>query len=285
MPRVNRTPRNSVNDRPAWLKLLLRRQKWLVKPVLVGGAAVVVAFVLVGFVQSAAPRGSLEGFGQRLGNLTGFAGLRVRHIEIQGRANTPEPVLLSALHVHKGEPIFGFSLDAARDRIESLSWVKEASVERRLPDTVVVNIQERRPFAIWQNNNKFLLVDRSGNVVAHQDVAAFRKLPLIVGPGAPEAAAALIDALNARPELQHFVVAAVRVGQRRWNLLMTDGANVMLPEGHVIVALDRLMQLQKTHDLLDRPLLAIDMRLPDRLVVRAKPADPSPGAKTQKKPT
>lgn len=285
MPSVNRTPRNSVNDRPARLKLLLRRQKWLLKPLLVAGAGLVVAFVFAGFLHSESPRGSIESFRERIGSLTAFAGLRVHKIEIEGRANTPQPLLLAALGVHKGEPIFGFSLDAARDRIESLSWVKEASVERRLPDTVVVNIEERRPFAIWQNDNKFVLIDRAGNVVAHEDVAAFRKLPLVVGPGAPKAAAALIDALTARPELQHFVVAAVRVGQRRWNLLMTSGANVMLPEGHEVAALDRLMQLQQGHDLLDRPLMAIDMRLPDRLVLRPKPGDAVPQPNTQKKPT
>ena len=90
----------------------------------------------------------------------------------------------------------------ARKRIETLSWVEQATVERRLPDTIVVNVEERRPFAIWQNNGKFVLIDRAGNVVAHQDVANFRNLPLVVGPGAPAAAAPLIDALTARPALQ-----------------------------------------------------------------------------------
>ena len=66
------------------------------------------------------------------------------------------------------------------------------------------------------------------------------------------------------------VVASVRVGERRWNLRMSNGSDVMLPEGHEVAALDRLMQLQQQHDVLDRPLAAIDMRLPDRLVFRPK---------------
>ena len=122
----------------------------------------------------------------------------------------------------------------ARQRIETLSWVEHATVERRLPGTVVVFLQERRPFAIWQNQGKFVLIDRSGQVVANQNVAEFRQLPLVVGPGAPAAAAALLDALTDRPELQKRVVAAVRVGERRWNLRLNNGADVLLPEGHEV---------------------------------------------------
>src|SRR6185312_7808388 len=125
---------------------------------------------------------------------------------------------------------------------------------RRLPGKVVVVLQERRPFAIWQNQGKFALIDRAGQLVANQNVAEFRQLPLVVGPGAPTDAATLIDALTNRPELQRRVIAAVRGGERRWNLRLNNGADVMLPEGHEIQALDRLMQLQQEHALLDRPL-------------------------------
>jgi cell division protein FtsQ len=98
----------------------------------------------------------------------------------------------------------------------------------------------------------------------------------------------LLDALTARPVLQARVVAAVRVGGRRWNLLMMNGTNVMLPEGHAAAALDRLMQLQQSHALLDRPLAAIDMRLPDRLVLRPRPdahGDTAANPNVPKKPT
>ena len=157
-----------------------------------------------------------------------------------------------------------------RQRIETLSWVQRATVERRLPNTVVVYLEERRPFAIWQNQGKFLLIDRDGQVVANENLATFKDLPLVVGPGAPSAAASLLDALTARPALQARVIAAVRVGERRWNLRLNNGADVMLPEGHETAALDRLMQLQESAAVLDRPLAAIDMRLPDRLVLRPR---------------
>lgn len=281
MPRVTR---NSVHDRPNRLKLLLRRQRRLLRPgawVIAGSVAVVLGAIML---HSARPGSALEALHRRIGSLTAFAGLRVRHIEIQGRQNTPEPLLRAALGIDKGMPILGVSLTAACQRVEALSWVKSAVVERRLPDTIVVTLTERRPFAIWQDDGKFMLIDRNGNVVTHQRITEFRQLPLVVGPGAPQAAAGLLDTLSTLPALQARVAAAVRVGDRRWDLQMNNHTEVMLPEGHAAAALDRLMQLQRSHDLLDRPLLAIDLRLPDRLVLRPRAAPPTTVDAT-KKPT
>ena len=276
MSRVTRGPRSSVKDRPGRWKLLLRRQKRLLRPAgWIGFAALVVLLGVIA-VHSAAPGGTLATLRERLGGATAFAGLRVTDVVIEGRANTPEPLLRAALGVSIGDPILGFSVELARQRLETLSWVEHATVERRLPGTVVLFLQERRPFAIWQNQGKFVLIDRNGQLVANQNVAEFRQLPLVVGPGAPAAAAPLIDALTDRPDLQRRVVAAVRVAERRWNLRLNNGADVMLPEGHEIVALDRLMQLQQNHALLDRPLAAIDMRLGDRLVLRPRPDEKKP---------
>ena len=270
MPRVTRTVRNSVKDRPAKSRLLLRRARRFVRPAAWG--LFISAFVGLGiFVTwSGTPGGTLLGLRERAGGATAFTGLRVTDIVIEGRANTPEPLLRAAIGVSRGDPILGFSVEQARQRIAALNWVEQATVERRLPGTVVVVLRERRPFAVWQNQGKFALIDRAGQVVADQAVAEFRHLPLVVGAGAPAAATALLDALASHPELEKWVQASVRVGERRWNLRLNNGGDVMLPEGHVREALDRLARLQQDQALLDRPLAAIDMRLPDRLVVRPK---------------
>lgn len=290
---MTRVPRNSVKDRPAKWKLLLRRQKRLLWPAGWMTCAIVLVLLLASVLHSASPGGTLSTMRERIGNATAFAGMRVSDIVIEGRANTPEPLLRAALGVSKGDPILGFSLEAARQRIASLNWIEHATVERRLPATVVVYLQERRPFAVWQNQGKFVLIDRAGQIVANEDVAKFHGLPLVVGAGAPVAAATLLDALTERPALSERVLAGVRVAERRWNLRMTSGTDVMLPEGHEIEALDRLMQLQQDHAVLDRPLLAIDLRLPDRLILRPKPephadtagTQPVPALPISKKPT
>jgi cell division protein FtsQ len=292
LARMTRTPRTSVKDRPAKWKLLLRRQKRFLRPAAWVLAALLPVLLIASALHSSAPGGTLATMRERLG---GVAGLRVTEIVIEGRANTPEPLLRAAIGVSKGDPILGFSVEQARQRIASLNWIEHATVERRLPGTVVVILQERRPFAIWQNQGKFVLIDRAGQIVANEDVAQFRSLPLVVGPGAPAAAAPLLDALTERPSLATRVVAGVRVAERRWNLRMTSGTDVMLPEAHEVEALERLMQLQQDHAVLDRPLAAIDLRLPDRLILRPKPephADtagaqpaPPPPPPAAKKPT
>jgi cell division protein FtsQ len=271
MPRVARTPRNSVNDRPGRLKLLLRRQKRLLRPgawVLTATLAVLLGIVVV---HSAEPGGALARMQDRLLAATGFTGLRVTDIRIEGRANTPESLLRATLGVSVGDPILGFSIAQAERRIETLSWVDHATIERRLPGTIVVQLQEHRPFAIWQNQGKFVLIDRAGQVVTNENVADFRQLPLLVGPGAPDGAAELIDALNTHPGISSRVVAAVRIGQRRWNLQMKSGMDVLLPEDHEAAALDRLSTLEQQHRLLDRPLQRIDLRLPNLLVIHPVP--------------
>jgi cell division protein FtsQ len=258
--------------RPSRLKLLMRRQRRNLR---------LVAFFAVGFcalmaavtvAHSAQKGGTIATLQERFGKAID---LRVAAITVQGRANTPEPLLRAALGVAVGDPILGFSVEGARSRIESLSWVEHVAVERRLPGTIVVDLVERRPFAIWQNAGKFQLIDRSGNVVENEDVSAFSDLPLVVGLDAPAHAAAMLDGLAAQPGIKSRVVAIVRVGERRWNLQLNNGITVMLPEGHEAVALTRLAELQTDQGLLDRPLVFVDMRLPDRLAVRAKPAPPA----------
>jgi len=282
MPRVTRPP---LARRPSRLKLLLRRQKKNIRPALwgLGGFAAVLAGIML--VRSAQPGGMLANARESLGRA---ANLRVEDVVIEGRANTPEPLLRAALGVRRGDAILGFSLEGARARIESLSWVEHAVVERRLPGTIKVSLTERRPFAVWQNQGRFVLIDRAGQVVANEDVAAFGDLPLVVGPGAPQAATAMLDALADQPALKARVLAVVRVGERRWNLRLKNGADVMLPEGAEVAAMAKLMELQATQALLDRPLAVLDMRLPDRMVLRPLPSAAQPAAsptQTARKPT
>ncbi|KAA5613728.1 FtsQ-type POTRA domain-containing protein [Rhodovastum atsumiense] len=271
-------------DRPGWWRLLWKRQRWLVRP---GLALLGLAAIGGGGYVAVQSIGQGESFRERFGHATAHLGLRVQQVTIEGRQKTPEPLLWAALGVRTGEPILGYSIDAARARIERINWVQSVTVERRLPGTIRVQLQERRPFAVWQLHGKFTLVDRGGEVVTDSDVASFaRDVPLVVGPGAPAAAAALIDALAVYPEIMSRMVAAVRVGERRWNLRMNNGADVLLPEGAEAPALAKLAEMHANLALLDRPLQVVDLRLADRLVVRPQPqpdrTDPKDGKPVRK---
>jgi cell division protein FtsQ len=265
MPRVKRNPARPA-DRPGRLKLLLKKQRRLRRPLAIAGACLVLLLAADVTARHMFPR---AGWRERLGAATAGLGLRVQNIVITGRDKTPLPLVEAALGVHVGEPILGISIRGARERLESIAWIRSATVERELPGTLHVAIVERTPFAVWQHDGHFRLIDRAGNIVTDADVTAFAgKVPLVVGEGAPQAAAELLDALAARPAIASRVIAAVRVGGRRWDLHTKEGSNVMLPEGAVVPALDRLVQLQSKLALLDRPLAVVDMRLPDRLRLR-----------------
>ncbi len=283
-------PPRAYAARPSRFGLLLRRQRRRMIPAILVLLALGGLGALATTVRSLQPGASVANWRERVGNAVG---LPVRDVVVEGREKTPEPMLRAALGISPGDKLLGFSLDAARARIEQLAWVQTATVERRLPGTVVVTLVERRPFAVWQSGGKFVLIDRRGQVVVEQDPAkdanAFATLPLVVGAGAPDAAATLIDTLAGFPELRSRVVAAVRVGERRWNLRLHNGADVLLPEGQEAAALGRLMDLQTSQQILDRPLQSVDMRLADRLVVRPapepKPPVSGPANQNQKRPT
>jgi len=289
MPRVKSPARLSIHDRPGRWKLLLRRVRRHARLGLGIAAGLGVLTLCWIALRTAEPGGAMAAAQARIDQMAANAGLRVQHVEVEGRVNTPEHVLRAAIGVARDDAILAVKLGPMKERIESLLSVQTATVERRLPDRIIVRLTEREPFAVWQFQGKFSLVDRAGKVV-ERDLTESRGLPLIVGAGAPTAAAPLIDALNQNPILLGHLIAAVRVGERRWNLRLNTGADILLPEDQEGVAITRLMALHQDQGLLDRPLKSVDLRLPDRLVVRpqtdAKPDEPQPArGAVPRKPT
>lgn len=196
------------------------------------------------------------------------SGLTVRQVLAEGRKELPSDMLLAALNVKIGSSILDYDTQAAQQRVEQLGWVKKARIERRLPDTIFVSIEERTPVAIWQRGGEFVLIDRDGAVIGSEGLSKFDGLKVVVGEKAPDKAFSLLEMLKQEPELMKQVTAAVLVGDRRWNLRLSDGIDVNLPEENAIAAWHRLALLEKDHALFERDISVIDMREPDRLVVR-----------------
>ena len=204
-------------------------------------------------------------------NLSATAGLEVQDVVLTGRQRTNADEILTALNLQHGSPILAVDVTAARERIESIGWVATAEIARRLPDVIFVRVVERQPLALWQNDGKTALVDRDGVVIQRSGLEAFDDLPLVVGEGAPQSAAQLLDLLNTFPALAEATKAAIRVSNRRWNLRLGNGVDVRLPEKDISVALNRLEEFQREHALFDRDVVAVDLRVPDRLIVRVNP--------------
>lgn len=195
-------------------------------------------------------------------------GFKVEDVLVLGRRETPRDVLLDAVHLARGAPILAFDPAAARKRIEKLPWVRAASVQRRLPDTVFVRIVERRPLALWQNGGRLSLIDYDGHVIVDHNLGRFSSLLLVVGADAPQHAAQLLEMLWNQPELMDRVKSAVRVGGRRWNVQFNNGIEVRLPEDKPAAAWARLADYERTHDVLAKDIGVLDLRIPDRLIVQ-----------------
>lgn len=236
-----------------------------------GGAVLGFALILGALAWTWTSGRAIEAYGgARTALLDGSAaaGLVVGEVFVVGRDRTSRLALIEALDVALGTPLLGFDAEAARRRLEAIGWVREAVVERRFPDIIFLRIVERQPLALWQRAGRLLVVDYDGVVIDGAKPKRFSLLPVIVGDDAPDHARLLLNMLATEPGLKRRVVAAVRVGGRRWNLRFDNGVDVELPEQDVAAAWRRLAEFERTHQLLARDITAIDLRLPDRLVVR-----------------
>jgi cell division protein FtsQ len=178
-----------------------------------------------------------------------------------------------------------FDPSAARTRIEALPWVRSATVERRLPSLIYLRIEERAPIALWQTEGRIAVIDELGEVIPGIPPEDFAGLTVVVGPDAPAYAAGLLQLLESEPDLRRQVVAAVRVGGRRWNLRFEGGTDVRLPETGAAEAWAQFARIEREHGVLNRDVDSIDLRLPDRLVVRTAPDADPPAVKADGKNT
>ena len=200
------------------------------------------------------------------------SGLTLDEIIVTGRRNTRHADITMALGASPGDLLFDVIPRSARERIEALGWVRSATVRRQFPDTVLVNIVERRPFALWQRDGRVSLIDREGQVISSNDLSGFGRLPVIVGEDAPQHVGALVSILARKPTLLAQLDAATRVSGRRWDIRLRSGMDIRLPQHGVADAWDLLASLIADHKLLERDVIAVDLRVKDRLAVRLGPA-------------
>jgi cell division protein FtsQ len=205
---------------------------------------------------------------------TGLLGLTVSDVTVEGRETTDRETILAALAARPGTPILAVSPKHAKQQLESLPWVRTAVIERRLPGTLYVGLVERKPLALWQHGGKIALIDRVGAVIPVARLDRFAKLPMVVGEGAASHAAELLDMLASEPDLAVRVTAAIRVGDRRWNLRIDNAIDVLLPADETAGAWAQLARLDRSSALVQRDVQTIDIRLPDRLVLRVSPETP-----------
>ncbi len=265
--KTSRRGRVSQKKRPAGNKknILLRRL------FIVFAAIIVLLWGGAWFFLSDADKNSSSWLKYKLVNILADAGFRVENILVEGRKHTDPDILLALINIEKGDPIFSFNPDGARSQIEKIGWVKSVRIERHLPSMIYISITERKPLALQQDKDGLSLIDIDGEVITNTDLDKFKDLLMVSGKGAAKNASQLINLLDSTPELKHKVDSAKFIDERRWNLYLTDGKLIKLPQDDIDLAIQNIMQHQNKNGILDSDSIKIiDARYKGRLIIRTK---------------
>lgn len=195
-------------------------------------------------------------------------GFRITSVAITGRKQLTQDEVLAVGGVNGRSSLLFLDAATARDKLKADPWISDATVQKLYPGRLQIDITERKPFALWQENGRVSVISDDGTVLEPYVARRFISLPLVVGKGAETRARDFLSLLAQYPQVRTQVKAIVFVGERRWNLRLAYGVDVRLPEEGVEQALATLTRMDKDVGLFSRDITAIDMRLPDRLTVR-----------------
>jgi cell division protein FtsQ len=200
--------------------------------------------------------------------LANSAGFRITSVAINGRKQLTQDEVLAIGGVNGRSSLLFLDPEAVRDRLKANPWIADATVLKLYPGQLQIDIVERSAFALWQQDGRLSVIADDGAVLQPYLSRRFIKLPLVVGKGAATRARDFLALLDRYPQVRSATKAVIFVGERRWNLRLKDGLDIRLPENDVGNALATLSTLDKEDRLFSRDIVAVDLRLPDRLTVQ-----------------
>ncbi len=199
-------------------------------------------------------------------------GFGIAAVSLTGPKEVSREEVLTTAGVTGRASLLFLDADAARARLMANPWIADAAILKLYPDRLQITVTERQAFALWQENGRLSVIAADGTVLEPFVEDRYRSLPLVVGRGAERQAEDFLAVVDRYPDIRALVRASILVAQRRWNLRLANGIDVRLPEGNVAPALDRLVMLDRERKLLSRDIVAVDLRLPDRVSVRLSDA-------------
>jgi cell division protein FtsQ len=194
----------------------------------------------------------------------------IKKIELDGNERVPDILLKKTSGLRCKANILSFSVNDVKKKLENIAWVKNAIVQKKLPDTVNVRIAERTPIAILQSNYKLYLIDTDGKILEHDGIGNFSNLPIVVGERAEKEISKLLLYLDKFPKIRKQLIFAVRIGKRRWNIKINKGITVRLPERGVLHALNILEEISDGQGFFYDDISVIDLRMLDRVIITKK---------------
>ena len=238
-----------------------------------GAGVAMSALLIAGSIAYGVARGGhgpavAEGLADVRDAVANIAGFRIAAVALSGNRQITREEILATAGVTGRKSLFFFDVEAARAQLKTNPWIADASVLKLYPDRLQISITERRPFALWQVGGKVSVVADDGTVLEPYVARRFARLPFVVGRGAHIRAREFLAQLDRFPAVRDEVRAAILVAERRWNLRLKNGMDIRLPENDIAGALQRLVALDEAHGLLSRDIVAVDLRLADRVTVR-----------------
>ncbi len=200
------------------------------------------------------------------------AGFRIAAVSLTGPKEVSREEVLTIAGVTGHASLLFLDADVARARLMANPWIADAAVLKLYPDRLQITITERQAFALWQKDGRVSVIAADGTVLEPFVEDRYLNLPLVVGKGAERQAKDFLTIVDRYPDIRPLLRASVLVAERRWNLRLNNGIDVRLPETNVDQALDRLVTLDREKKLLSRDIVAVDLRLPDRVSVRLSDA-------------
>ena len=236
------------------------------------GVAATVLLLLGSAVFGIVRGGHLEEFTSALSDtrnaIANSAGFRITSVAINGRKQLSQDEVLGIGGVNGRSSLLFLDAATVRDKLKANPWIADATVLKLYPGQLQIDITERSAFALWQQDGRLSVIADDGAVLEPYVSRRFVSLPLVVGKGAETRAKDFLALLARYPQVRSVTKAAIFVGERRWNLRLKDGLDIRLPENDVGNALAALSRLDKEEKLFSRDIVAVDMRLPDRLTVQ-----------------
>lgn len=229
------------------------------------------------FILGAFSVGHYSGINQRvnseLASAVGSAGFEVKRVEVTGINRIDELKVYEITLAQKDRSMMLVDIDQVRDDLLGNGWIKEARISRRLPDTLVVEITEREPAAVWQRDGKLSLIDQTGFPLEDISKDQLPDLPVVVGRKANKQIPELTALLDAAPALRPMITGATWIGNRRWNLEFDSGETLALPEGRdtAAAALLNFARMDGVNRLLGRGVVHFDLRDSERAYLRMPP--------------
>jgi cell division protein FtsQ len=195
-------------------------------------------------------------------------GLGIDVVTISGLSELHEVEVLQAAGIDPRTSLAFFDAAEARAKLAAHPLISEAKVRKLYPGEVAIEIVEREAYALWQLNGEVSIIAQDGTVVDKMRDGRFAHLPLVVGPDANKRAKDYVALLNEAGELRSHIRGATLVSGRRWTLKLDNGLDVRLPEQDAEGAVRRLARFAREHRLIDKDIIAIDMRQADRVTLR-----------------